>query len=89
MAPLCFINVSTATDPVSGHTIQTFLVVTPTTWNFNLKAPVKGKPPGAQLLTTAQVSITDVDADANPQTIVGSDDCTYAITENLDKISQL
>ena len=88
MAPLCFINVNTAADPLTGDTIQTFLVVTPTTWNFNLKAPVKGKPPGAQLLTTAQVSITDFDSDTSPPTQVGSENCTYAITENLDKISQ-
>ncbi len=89
MPTSCAVSVNTSTDPTTGDTVRTLLVITPTSWVFNLKAPVKGKAPGAQLIASAKVVLADVDVSTTPVTSLATTDCTYDILENLDKTSQL
>ena len=89
MATTCAVSVNSSVDPATQDTIRTLLVITPTSWVFNLKAPVKGKAPGAQLIANAKVALDDVDVSTNPPSLLDTTDCTYDILENLDKVSQL
>ena len=89
MPTSCAVSVNTSTDPATGDTVRTLLVITPTSWVFNLKPPVKGKAPGAQLIASAKVVLADVDVSTDPVTPLATTDCTYDILENLDKASQL
>jgi hypothetical protein len=83
------LDLGTSTDPLTAHDIDTQMVLTPSSWVFNLLAPVKGKAPAAQLIGHAAVDIVDIDVTANPSVAVGSTACTYDITANLDKVAKL
>ena len=81
-------SLGTQADAVTMDSIETLLALTPSNWQFNLKAPVKGKAPGAQLIGQAVINVTSVDLDTNPQMVVGTIPCTYDLLANLDKVTR-
>jgi hypothetical protein len=84
----CTVSLGTQADAVTMDSIETLLALTPSNWQFNLKAPVKGKAPGAQLIGQAVINVTSVDLDTNPQMVVGTIPCTYDLLANLDKVTR-
>jgi hypothetical protein len=84
----CTVSLGAQTDPTTMDSIDTQLVLTPSNWQFNLKPPVKGKAPGAQLIGQAAITVNSVDLTTTPQMVVGSLPCTYDLLANLDKVTR-
>jgi hypothetical protein len=82
----CSTLINSSADPATGNTIDLFLDIVPSPWDFKLLAPVKGKAPTAQLVGTSAGQLSAFDVTAG--TAAGSDStCTYSVTANLTKLA--
>lgn len=81
------VTCETYLGPSGDGTVDFFLDLFPTHWDFNLLAPVKGQAPTAQLQSTAPSTFSR--RDSTTGAVLTSDkDCSYTMTLNLTKIAK-